>query len=138
MTFSVYFILLVSVETERLGSIDEYIRLRRVLTPDHQVSQSIQPGFLLTTFKMEASIKNEKDDVVVPQVDGETRPFIDPAREKKLLMKLDMFIAPVVTLIFLAAYLDRSNIGNASSAGMTKDLKMTSGQLGSEYIPTIV
>lgn len=81
---------------------------------------------------MEASIKNEKDDVITPQTDGETRPFIDPARERKLLMKLDMFISPVVTLIFLAAYLDRSNIGNAASAGMTKDLKMTSSQLGSK------
>lgn len=36
-----------------------------------------------------------------------------------------------MTIIFLAAYLDRSNIGNAASAGMLKDLNMSSGQLGS-------
>ncbi|KAI0150547.1 major facilitator superfamily domain-containing protein [Xylariaceae sp. FL1272] len=56
--------------------------------------------------------------------------YIDPIREKKVLKKLDLYIAPVATIIFLAAYLDRSNIGNAASAGITKDLGMTSAQLG--------
>lgn len=59
--------------------------------------------------------------------------YIDPVRQKKLLRKLDIWIAPVMTLIFLCAYLDRSNIGNAASAGMTQDLNMTSGELGSMY-----
>ncbi|CAG8958157.1 hypothetical protein HYFRA_00000507 [Hymenoscyphus fraxineus] len=79
---------------------------------------------------MEASIKNEKVDGITPQTDVEIGPVIDPARERKLILKLDLFIAPVCTLIFLAAYLDRSNIGNAASAGMTKDLNMDGGQLG--------
>lgn len=56
---------------------------------------------------------------------------IDPEKEKKLLRKLDIYIAPIMTIIFLTAYLDRSNIGNAASAGMTDDLGMTSSQLGS-------
>lgn len=59
---------------------------------------------------------------------------IDPKREAKLLRKLDLSIAPIVLVIFLAAYLDRSNIGNAASAGMTEDIKMSSSELGSEYI----
>lgn len=57
---------------------------------------------------------------------------IDPVAQKKLLRKLDLWIAPVMTIVFLSAYLDRSNIGNAASAGMVKDLGMTDGQLGSE------
>lgn len=61
-----------------------------------------------------------------------TELYIDPAHRKKLLLKLDCYLAPVFTIIFLAAYLDRANIGNAASAGMTKDLGMTSGQLGSK------
>lgn len=57
--------------------------------------------------------------------------YVDPVAEKKLLRKLDIWLAPVATIIFLAAYLDRSNIGNAASAGMTADLGMTSDQYGS-------
>ncbi|KAH8753712.1 major facilitator superfamily domain-containing protein [Hyaloscypha finlandica] len=62
--------------------------------------------------------------------DGAVEHYIDPAAEKRLIVKLDLYLAPVMTLIFLAAYLDRANIGNAASAGMTADLHMTSGQLG--------
>lgn len=58
--------------------------------------------------------------------------WIDPARERKLVRKLDIFIAPVMMLIFLTAYLDRANIGNAASAGMLDDLGMTGDELGSE------
>ena len=37
--------------------------------------------------------------------------YIDPAAEKKLLHRLDLFLAPLMILFFLVAYLDRSNIG---------------------------
>jgi len=36
---------------------------------------------------------------------------VDSVREKKLLWKLDLCICPLVMLIFLVAYLDRSNLG---------------------------
>ncbi|KAJ5085758.1 hypothetical protein N7532_010529 [Penicillium argentinense] len=55
---------------------------------------------------------------------------IDPAREKKLLLKLDLFICPLVMLIFLVAYLDRSNLGNAAVAGMPEDIGLVGNQLG--------
>lgn len=58
--------------------------------------------------------------------------YIDAADEKRLLRKLDIYLAPVMTLIFLMAYLDRSNIGNAASAGMLEDIGMSSSQLGSK------
>jgi sugar phosphate permease len=56
---------------------------------------------------------------------------IDPQSEAKLVRKLDIWIAPVMTIIFLTAYLDRANIGNAASAGMKEDIGMSSGELGS-------
>lgn len=59
--------------------------------------------------------------------------FIDPKREAKLVRKLDLYIAPVMTIIFLTAYLDRANIGNAASAGMTEDIGMASSELGSTF-----
>lgn len=37
--------------------------------------------------------------------------IIDPAAEAKLLRKLDCWLAPMMIIAFLVAYLDRSNIG---------------------------
>jgi hypothetical protein len=37
--------------------------------------------------------------------------YIDPAKEKLLLAKLDMFICPIIMLVYLCCFLDRSNIG---------------------------
>ncbi|WVW78056.1 hypothetical protein I302_100007 [Kwoniella bestiolae CBS 10118] len=47
---------------------------------------------------------------------------IDPAETRKLLRNLDFHIAPVVMILYLIAFLDRANIGNAAVGGMTKDL----------------
>ncbi|GJN82022.1 hypothetical protein PLIIFM63780_005559 [Purpureocillium lilacinum] len=63
-------------------------------------------------------------------VDSLSHGFIDANKEKKLIRKLDLWISPIMTIIFLTAYLDRSNIGNAASAGMVADLNMTSAELG--------
>lgn len=59
--------------------------------------------------------------------------YIDPKRERQLTRKLDLFIAPIMTVVFLNAYLDRANIGNAASAGMLTDLHMSDGELGSTH-----
>jgi hypothetical protein len=55
---------------------------------------------------IEGSIQ-EKD----AQVGTSEEVFIDPIAEKKLIRKLDMMLSPMMVLIFLVAYLDRSNIG---------------------------
>lgn len=36
---------------------------------------------------------------------------IDPAKEKKLLAKLDIALTPIIMLVYLSCFLDRSNIG---------------------------
>lgn len=51
------------------------------------------------------------------------------AREKKLLRKLDCFIAPVMMLLMLISYLDRGNIGFAATQGMTEDIHLEGNQL---------
>lgn len=40
---------------------------------------------------------------------------LDPAKEKKLLMKLDMAFVPIIMLTYLSCFLDRSNIGMSMS-----------------------
>ncbi|CAM1509655.1 Fc.00g033940.m01.CDS01 [Cosmosporella sp. VM-42] len=53
---------------------------------------------------------------------------IDPHRERRVVRKLDMFIAPVVVLMELISNLDRGNIGYAATQGMTKDLGLEGNQ----------
>lgn len=53
-------------------------------------------------------------------------PPIDPLAEKKLLRKVDLHVIPVLFVLFLMAFLDRTNIGLTSiSLGMKYVLIMT-------------
>ncbi|KAF2641474.1 MFS general substrate transporter [Massarina eburnea CBS 473.64] len=54
---------------------------------------------------------------------------IDTFAEKKLLRKCDLHVLPPLFTLFLLAFLDRTNIGNAKIQGLEKDLKMH----GSDY-----
>ncbi|KAF2433664.1 MFS general substrate transporter [Tothia fuscella] len=51
-------------------------------------------------------------------------PPLDPEAEKKLLRKTDLHVIPILSFLFLLAFLDRTNIGNARIQGLEKDLKM--------------
>ncbi|KZZ89252.1 Major facilitator superfamily domain, general substrate transporter [Ascosphaera apis ARSEF 7405] len=53
---------------------------------------------------------------------------IDPEKEKQLLVKLDLFLAPIICLAYLCCFLDRSNIGNVKVAGMPEDIHASSSQ----------
>lgn len=54
--------------------------------------------------------------------------YIDPAMERRVVRKIDMRLIPLVTAMYLLSFLDRSNIGNAKIAGMSKDLKLKGNQ----------
>jgi len=54
---------------------------------------------------------------------------IDPIAEKKLLRKIDIHLIPILWLLFLCAFIDRINIGNARIQGLEEDL----GMAGSDY-----
>lgn len=41
---------------------------------------------------------------------GSMEPQIDPAKEKILLAKLDIFFTPIIMLVYLSCFLDRTNI----------------------------
>ncbi|KAF2156471.1 pantothenate transporter liz1 [Myriangium duriaei CBS 260.36] len=43
-------------------------------------------------------------------------------REKRLVRKLDRNVVPLVCVLFMLSFLDRSNVGNARTAGMATDL----------------
>ncbi len=49
---------------------------------------------------------------------------IDRAAEKRLLLKLDLHVLPMISLLYMLAFVDRINIGNARIQGLEKDLHM--------------
>ncbi|OMP83960.1 putative transporter C11D3.18C [Diplodia seriata] len=48
--------------------------------------------------------------------------------QKKILRKMDIRIVPILALLYLMSFLDRSNIANAEVEGLSKSLHMTGGQ----------
>ncbi|KPI42794.1 putative transporter [Cyphellophora attinorum] len=49
---------------------------------------------------------------------------VDPAEERKILRKIDYRLIPLLSILYLLAYIDRSNLGNAKIAGMEQDLNL--------------
>jgi hypothetical protein len=60
---------------------------------------------------------------------------IDPVVEARVRRKLDTHLIPLLSALYLLAFLDRSNIGNARIAGMENDLRLTSDKY--EWLLTI-
>ncbi|EHK43813.1 uncharacterized protein TrAtP1_008232 [Trichoderma atroviride] len=48
----------------------------------------------------------------------------NPATERRLRLKIDFYIVPTVSLLYLFCFIDRANIGNAKIAGLASDLKL--------------
>jgi MFS family permease len=82
-------------------------------TADHTAEKSVMPS--------------EVDDKAsLPAATADLT--LDPAAEKKLLLKLDAFFVPIIMLVYLSCFLDRSNIGNVKVAGMPQDIHASSQQ----------
>ena len=86
-------------------------------------------------------IGNEEKDLVQPQLDGvrtidsETQiervkqkksdlTDIEPALDRSITRKFDKHIIPWLFGLWLFAFIDRSNIGNAKIDGLEKDLQL--------------
>ncbi|KAG1850813.1 MFS general substrate transporter [Suillus subalutaceus] len=52
-------------------------------------------------------------------------PVLTPEQERKLWRKIDLRIVPILSLMYLLAFLDRSNIGNAKLEGLVTQLDLT-------------
>ncbi|PPQ85045.1 hypothetical protein CVT24_010230 [Panaeolus cyanescens] len=51
--------------------------------------------------------------------------------DKQLLRKIDLRLIPILTLLYLLSFLDRTNIGNAKIVGLTTDLNVSSHEYNS-------
>ena len=62
--------------------------------------------------------------------------------QRRLVTKIDLRVIPVLSLLYLLAFLDRTNIANASVFGLQKDLKLHGNQYNTAltmfFIPYIV
>lgn len=81
-------------------------------------SCAIDSPIMAGSQRSRSSVDEKRDDLPHAAIeDGkasenvETALYIDPAEEKKLLFKLDLFLTPVIMLVYLCCFLDRSNIG---------------------------
>ena len=61
---------------------------------------------------------------VATDIYGNALITFDPQEEKRLRRKIDIYIIPTVFLLYLFAFIDRANIGNARLAGFEEDLGM--------------
>jgi hypothetical protein len=73
-----------------------------------------------------AEEKQRAEAAASPSSDTSDAP-IDPKAERRLLLKLDLFLFPVFFVIYTMAFLDRINISNASIQGMTAELHLDEG-----------
>ena len=48
-----------------------------------------------------------------------------PDTTRRLLWKLDLHLLPMVSILYLLSFLDRSNVANARIEGLVTDVKMT-------------
>ncbi|KAI0305353.1 MFS general substrate transporter [Multifurca ochricompacta] len=81
----------------------------------------------------------------IPSLRGDDREHIHPIDPKVLrraTLKTDLYLIPIVGMFYLLSFLDRSNIGNARVAGLTKSLHMTTNQFSTAltitYVPYIL
>lgn len=73
----------------------------------------------------DVSVQGEKDSK--EHDSSSTGHDVDFSRvdEKKTLRKMDIRLIPALAILYLLAFLDRGNIGNAKIQGLTKDLNLS-------------
>ncbi|KAK0617239.1 major facilitator superfamily domain-containing protein [Immersiella caudata] len=82
---------------------------------------------MISTDALEISLvsdpRRSEEDLATRVVEDEEEMYgIDPVLERRLRRKLDRRLITLVFAAYLFAFLDRSNIGNAQTAGMGNDL----------------
>ncbi|TEA10623.1 putative transporter [Colletotrichum sidae] len=80
--------------------------------------------------KLSVEMKEDKNAAVAIEADGELaealRNYVPGTQEEKALVrKIDFYLMPILWIMYILNYVDRTNIGNAKIAGMQTDLNLT-------------
>ncbi|KFY99394.1 hypothetical protein V500_01380 [Pseudogymnoascus sp. VKM F-4518 (FW-2643)] len=82
------------------------------------------------------------DVEVADMTDVQDSMTIDPVAEARIVWKLDIHILPILALMYMFNTLDRSNMGNAETDGLSTDLGLVGDQynvlLSVFYVPYVV
>ena len=85
------------------------------------------------TSDVDKAAVSESENVALPTKETESieqldTDRLDPVAVKKLIWKCDIHVIPPLFVLFLLAFLDRTNIGNANVQGLSDLLKLTGPQ----------
>ncbi|TVY43165.1 putative transporter [Lachnellula occidentalis] len=78
--------------------------------------------------KVDVNMAEDQDHVDEKQPVHDAAFLGDKALTRRILWKLDFRILPVLALLFLCSFLDRTNVGNAKTYGLETSLGMTDHQ----------
>ncbi|KAH7025161.1 major facilitator superfamily domain-containing protein [Microdochium trichocladiopsis] len=56
--------------------------------------------------------------------------YIDPAKERRMMRKFDLYAIMAMGVLYMMSNLDRSNLGNANIAGMPEEIGLIGNQFG--------
>lgn len=93
----------------------------------HNGLSGVQPPSSIPDQEKETAIHEETSHDLTP----EDREFLDnftDAQRKKVLRKVDWRLVPMLAFLYLIAFLDRANIGNAKIEGLMEDLQLSGEQ----------
>lgn len=72
-------------------------------------------------------VVHDENSVGSPELKAEGALFPD-VNPRKVMLKMDLSVLPLVSLLYLLAFLDRGNIGNAKIEGLAEDLNLHGNQ----------
>ncbi|KAF3023123.1 hypothetical protein E8E14_013662 [Neopestalotiopsis sp. 37M] len=73
---------------------------------------------------IESRINPKCDLSVLNTEDAEFIASFTEAQRKRVIWKVDIRLIPMLTILYLISFLDRSNIGNAKIEGLDTDLQL--------------
>ena len=71
-----------------------------------------------------SSLEDSKEKAPMTSVSN-SEVVLDHALEKRLILKIDLAVLPVLFLLFLVSFVDRSNLANARIQGLEKSLHIS-------------
>ncbi|KAJ5925424.1 hypothetical protein N7454_008063 [Penicillium verhagenii] len=80
----------------------------------------------MDSYEFETSSQKEVSSTQIEHAESEVT--FSAEEEKALVKKIDLMLLPVIWIMYLLSYMDRTNIANAKVSGMEQDLNLTSGQ----------
>ncbi|KAK2001713.1 major facilitator superfamily transporter [Colletotrichum falcatum] len=94
-----------------------------IFTPHHEKHDAAKPEE-----QEPRKSESEGGDAIATAQDEEAAASFSHLDEKRILRKMDIRLIPMLALLYLLAFLDRGNIGNAKIEGLQEDLNMTADQ----------